>query len=57
MKKSDSKTNDDLTALLQDKGFVFQINKPTLRIQRILEFNKRVAVTPVLTFDYTTSKR
>ena len=30
IKNADGKTNDDLTTLLQDKGFVFQVNKAIL---------------------------
>lgn len=56
IKNADGKTNDDLTALLQDKGFVFQVNKAILetifRRHSLGEFSyKLVNNEPVLTFD------
>lgn len=56
IKNADGKTNDDLTALLQDKGFVFQVNKAILetvfRRNSLGEFSyKLVNNEPVLTFD------
>jgi hypothetical protein len=56
IKNADGKTNDDLTTLLQDKGFVFQINKAILetvyRRHSLGEFSyKMVNNEPVLTFD------
>ncbi|MBP4139635.1 phage portal protein family protein [Flavobacterium geliluteum] len=56
IKNADGKTNDDLTALLQDKGFVFQVNKSILetifRRHSLGEFSyKLVNNEPVLTFD------
>lgn len=56
IKNADGKTNDDLTNLLQDKGFVFQVNKAILetifRRHSLGEFSyKLVNNEPVLTFD------
>lgn len=56
IKNADGKTNDDLTTLLQDKGFVFQINKAILetvyRRHSLGQFSyKMVNEEPVLTFD------
>ena len=56
IKNADGKTNDDLTALLQDKGFVFQVNKAILetifRRHSLGEFSyKLVNNEPILTFD------
>lgn len=56
IKNADGKTNDDLTTLLQDKGFVFQVNKAILetifRRHSLGEFSyKLVNNEPVLTFD------
>lgn len=56
IKNADGKTNDELTNLLQDKGFVFQVNKAILetifRRHSLGEFSyKLVNNEPVLTFD------
>jgi len=56
IKNADGKTNDELTKLLQDKGFVFQVNKAILetifRRHSLGEFSyKLVNNEPVLTFD------
>jgi len=56
IKNADGKTNDDLTTLLQDKGFVFQINKAILETifkrHSLGQFSyKLVNNEPVLTFD------
>lgn len=56
IKNADGKTNDDLTTLLQDKGFVFQINKAILetvyRRHSLGQFSyKMVNEELVLTFD------
>lgn len=56
IKNADGKTNDELTSLLQDKGFVFQINKAILETvfkrHSLGEFSyKMVNNEPVLTFD------
>jgi phage gp29-like protein len=56
IKNADGKTNDELTTLLQDKGFIFQVNKAILetifRRHSLGEFSyKLVNNEPVLTFD------
>lgn len=56
IKNADGNTNDELTTLLQDKGFVFQVNKAILetifRRHSLGEFSyKMVNNEPVLTFD------
>ncbi|KFC59826.1 phage portal protein family protein [Flavobacterium gilvum] len=56
IKNADGKTNDELTTLLQDKGFVFQVNKAILetifRRHSLGEFSyKLVNNEPVLNFD------
>lgn len=56
IKNADGKTNEELTTLLQDKGFVFQINKAILetifRRHSLGEFSyKMVNNEPVLNFD------
>ena len=56
IKNPDGKTNEDLTTLLQNKGFVFQINKAILetvyRRHSLGEFSyKMVNNEPVLNFD------
>lgn len=56
IKNADGKTNDELTTLLQDKGFVFQVNKAILetifRRHSLVEFNyKLVNGEAVLTCD------
>lgn len=56
IKNADGTTNDELTTLLQDKGFVFQLNKAILetifRRHSLGEFSyKLVNNEPVLTFD------
>lgn len=56
LKNADGKTNDQLTAQFQDKGFVFQVNKAILetifRKHSLVEFNyKLVNNDPVLTCD------
>lgn len=56
IKNADGKTNDELTTLLQDKGFVFQVNKAILetvfRRHSLIEFNyKMVNNEPVLVCD------
>lgn len=56
IKNADGKTNEELTNLLQDKGFVFQVNKAILesifRRHSLIEFNyKMVNNEPVLNCD------
>lgn len=56
IKNADGKTNDELTTMLQDKGFVFQINKAIIetvfRRHSLGEFSyKLVNNEPVLQFD------